>query len=196
MLGGTFDPPHYGHLILAELARDQLHLERVLWVVAADPPHKQGNVHTSVEHRLEMVRLSVEGNSGFTISRVDVERPGPHYSIDMLAVLQQEDREAQLHFIIGSDSLRDLPTWHEPAKLTGLVRLVVMPRPGVSIGMKALERAVPGISSGIIWLDSPQVDISAHDIRRRVREGRSIRYLVVGAVQDYIMQQALYLAVE
>lgn len=196
MLGGTFDPPHYGHLILAELARDQLHLERVLWVVAADPPHKQGAVHTSVAHRIEMVRLSVDHNAGFAISRVDVERPGPHYSTDMLVMLQQDNEEAQFHFIIGSDSLRDLPTWHDPAELARLARLVVMRRPGVSFVMDDLEREIPGIGSSIVWLEGPHVDISAHDIRRRVREGRSIRYLVADAVQDYVMQQGLYRADE
>jgi nicotinate-nucleotide adenylyltransferase len=130
VLGGTFDPPHLGHLILAEQARDQLRLDRVLWVVAAVPPHKRDAVHTAVGHRLEMVRLTIENNPGFSTSLVDVERPGPQYSSDMLALVQQQNTEAQLLFLIGSDSLRDLPTWHEPAKIAKLARLVVMPRQG------------------------------------------------------------------
>jgi nicotinate-nucleotide adenylyltransferase len=192
VLGGTFDPPHVGHLILAEQARDQLHLEKVLWVVAADPPHKQGSVHTSVGHRLELARLTVQDNPAFAVSLVDIARPGPHYSTDMLSLLKTQHLGAQLYFLIGSDSLRDLPSWHEPHNLVELARLAVMRRPGVDCDLGALESAIPGIGERLTWVDAPYTHISARDIRKRVREQHSIRYLVAESVRDYIAQQCLY----
>jgi nicotinate-nucleotide adenylyltransferase len=192
VLGGTFDPPHYGHLNLAEQARDQLHLDRVLWVPAAVPPHKQGATITPVEARLSMLQLALAGNSAFEISRVDIDRPGPHYSVDMLELLAGQNPQTELCFLIGGDSLRDLPTWHEPARLLRLVVLVVMRRPGAVYELEGLEQSIPGVQAHTLFLHAPMIDISARDIRCCVADGRSIRYLLPDSVIEFIAEHRLY----
>ncbi len=193
VLGGTFDPPHYAHLILAEHARDQLDLEQVLWVPAADPPHKRGEVAASVEHRLAMLRLALADAPGFRLSLVDVERPGPHYTADMLDLLQRMHPEVELFFLIGSDSLMYLPGWSRPHEVIRLARLAVMARPGFSPDLDRLEAALPGLRKRMEIVRVPQIDIAAHDIRARVAAGRSIRYLLPQAVELYIKEHGLYL---
>jgi nicotinate-nucleotide adenylyltransferase len=194
VLGGTFDPPHYGHLVLAEQARDQLALERVLWVPAADPPLKPDVVITPIEHRLAMLELALAeaDNPAFAISSVDVERPGPHYTVDTLSLLADRQPEAQLFFLMGADSLRDLPRWHEPARLVRLARLVVMERPGVTYDLDRLEGVIPGLRESLIFLAAPLLDIAATDIRVRVAGGRTIRYLLPVGVEVYIREHELY----
>ncbi|HEC23504.1 MAG TPA: nicotinate-nucleotide adenylyltransferase [Chloroflexi bacterium] len=192
VLGGTFDPPHYGHLILAEQAREQLELSRVLWVPAADPPHKHGRPITPVEHRLEMVRLALVDNPAFEISLVDVNRPGPHYTHEMLALLAGEHPNADLVFLIGEDSLRDLPTWREPSRLIQYATLGVMRRQGITYEMEALEAAIPGLRERVTFLDTPLIDIAAADLRARVAAGRTIRYFLPPGVRAYIHQHSLY----
>lgn len=192
ILGGTFDPPHFGHLILAEQACDQLHVERVLWVPAAHPPHKQGEHYTGVDHRLEMLRLALVDNPCFAISLIDVNRPAPHYSVDMLSFLRHEYAGTELLFLMGGDSLRDLSTWREPARLLKLAHLVVMRRPGDNLNLIASEEIIPGIKDRVTLLDTPLIEISAHDIRQRVQGGRSIRYLVPEPVRAYIVRSNLY----
>lgn len=114
IFGGTFNPPHIGHLILAETAADALALDQVYWVPAADPPHKVGMPRASVEDRVKMVEFSIAGNTRFELSRVDVDRPGPHYTIDTISIFKDNYPDAEFYFLMGSDSLRDLLTWHEP----------------------------------------------------------------------------------
>lgn len=196
VLGGTFDPPHYGHLMLAEVACDQLALERVLWVPAADPPHKQGQIIEPAEHRIAMLQLAIETNEAFALSRADVDRPGPHYTVDLLALLAGEYPGAELFFLMGGDSLRDLPTWRDPQLIIERCQLVVMPRPQQVIDMAALEKSIPGISQRVTIIDSPMVDLAASQIVRRVQQGRSIRYLTTPAVIDYINRHKLYLSEE
>src|SRR5574341_503742 len=186
IMGGTFDPPHYAHLILAEFAREQLALDRVWWVVAADPPHKKDRQLSPVNHRIEMVKRAVRMNPAFDLSLVDIQRPGPHYTVETLAILHQRIPDAQLILLIGSDSLRDFPTWHNPAGLIGQARLGVMNRPGVTYRIDDLEVSLPGISAKIDTVDAPLVDISSREIRNRVSEGRTIRYLLPSNVEDYI----------
>ncbi len=192
VLGGTFDPPHYGHLILAEQARDQLALDSVLWVPAADPPHKQGVAITPVEARLAMLRLALTGNPAFAISRADIDRPGPHYSVDMLRLLLEQHPESELFFLLGEDSLRDLPTWHQPAQLAQLATLVVMRRPGLEYDLSVIERSVPGLQQRLCFLEMPYVNISGLDIRQRLRANRSVRYLLPDSVIGYIHLHKLY----
>lgn len=192
VFGGTFNPPHYGHLILAEQARDQLSLDCVLWAPAADPPHKQGQPITPVEQRLAMVSLAIADNTSFELSTVDVERAGPHYSADMLALLNDAHPGADLLFLIGGDSLRDITTWHEPARILREARLAVMMRPGVEVDLGYLETQLPGIGERVAWVQAPLIDISGADIRARVAAGKSIRYLLPPCVQAYIDQHALY----
>lgn len=191
ILGGTFDPPHYGHLILAELAADSLALDRVLFVPAADPPHK-GALRSSAEHRVAMVERAIAGNPRFALSRVDLDRPGPHYSVEMVRLLQGERPEAPLAFLIGGDSLRDLPQWSRPDELIRLVRLGVMRRPGSAPDLTQLERELPGIRERVDWIDAPQIEISASALAQRVRAGLSIRYQTPDAVRAYIEEHRLY----
>ncbi len=192
VLGGTFDPPHYGHLILAEQAREQLALDLVLWVPAADPPHKQDKPITAVEHRVEMVTFAIAGNPAFQLSSVDISRAGPHYTLDMLRLLREQFQPAELFFLIGEDSLRDIVTWHEPGLIVREARLGVMARPGVDTDLAELEEAVPGLRDAVVWVEAPLIAISGTDIRTRVAAGRSIRYLLPFPVHYHIRQNRLY----
>ncbi len=192
LLGGTFDPPHVGHLILAAVAADSLALDAVWFVPAGDPPHKRGQAITPVAHRLGMLHLAVAGNALFHISRIDVDRPGPHYSVDMVALARAQRPEAEWFFLVGGDSLRDLPTWHQPQRLLELCSLAVLRRPGAAVDMAHLRDVLPGVEQKVIFVDGPGVDISGTAITERVRAGRTIRYMVPDAVRDYILTQGLY----
>jgi len=192
LLGGTFDPPHLGHLILASVAADALSLDAVWFVPAADPPHKQGRRLTAIVHRLEMLRLALADNPAFLISRLDVDRPGPHYSVEMVALARAQRPEAVWFFLMGEDSLRDLPHWHQPERLLTLCDLAVLRRPGVSVDMIELSARLSGITDHVTFLDGPGVMISATEIGERVRAGRTIRYLTPDPVREYIATWRLY----
>jgi nicotinate-nucleotide adenylyltransferase len=192
VLGGTFDPPHYGHLMLAEQAREQLALSRVLWVPAGDPPHKQDELITPVEHRLALVHLAIAGNPKFELSLVDARREGPHYSYAMLAIIAAEHPGDEVVFLIGEDSLRDLPTWKNPEKLIEAARLGVMRRRDVAYDIDQLEAAIPGLAGCLSFIDTPMVDISSEMIRDHLSKGRSARYQTPDSVLRYIHQHRLY----
>ena len=192
ILGGTFDPPHVAHLVMAEQAREQLRLDRVLFVPVGQQPLKRNRTTTPVELRVAMTQLAIAGNPAFALSRVDVDRPGPHYTADTLELLRRAYPGSELYLLIGSDSLRDLLRWHDPARIVAQAQLAVMRRPGIEPDMQALEAALPGMAGRVEWLDAPRLDISSSDIQRRVREGRSIRYLVPRAVESLITEQGLY----
>jgi nicotinate-nucleotide adenylyltransferase len=192
ILGGTFNPPHLAHLVMADQARNQLNLARVLFVPAGQPPHKLDRAVTSAEHRVAMTQLAIAGDAEFVLSRVDVDRPGPHYTEDMLALLRATHPDDELYLLIGSDSLRDLLEWHGPARVVAQARLAVMRRLGAEPNMRALESALPGISARVNWVDAPWLDVSSTDIQRRVRAGLSIRYFVPAAVESYIIEHRLY----
>jgi len=193
VIGGTFDPIHYGHLAAAEEARVRMNLERVLFVVAGLPPHKLDEEVTPVEHRLAMVSLAIASNPLFEISRVDVDRPGPSYTVDTISILRERwGQETEILFIMGLDSLVELPTWHQPQRLIQLCRLVVVRRPRFEIDMAELEASVPGISSRMEIIDMPEVDISASELQQRVREDLPIKYQVPEEVERYIEEHELY----
>jgi nicotinate-nucleotide adenylyltransferase len=194
VMGGTFDPPHTGHLILAEQARDQLNLDHVLWVPAGDPPHKQLLPISPITNRVEMVGLAIQDNDAFSISDVDIARSGPHFTVDMLELVVQQTDGSELYLVLGGDSLRDLSTWHEPQRLSRSALLAVMKRPEASFDLPALETVIPGISSRVTVLETPMIYISGSDIRERVMNGNSVRYLVPDTVGDYILRNRLYLA--
>lgn len=194
ILGGTFDPPHLAHLVMADQARHQLKLERVLFVPAGQPPHKLDQLVTLAEARVAMTHLAIAGNAAFELCRADVDRPGPHYTADMLALVGVAYPRDELYLLIGSDSLRDLLKWRDPARVVTQARLAVMRRPGAEPDLRALEAALPGVAARVEWIDAPWLDISAHDIRRRVREKLSIRYLVPRAVESFIAEQGLYVS--
>ena len=192
ILGGTFDPPHTAHLVMADQARDQLKLARVFFVPAGQPPHKLGRALSPVEHRVAMTQLAIAVDERFVISRMDVDRPGPHYTADMLALMQAEYPGNELYLLLGSDSLRDLKIWHEPARVVAQARLAVIRRPGAEPDWRALEASLPEISACVDWVDAPYMDISSTDIKRRVRAGLAIRYLVPMPVERYIIEHGLY----
>ena len=197
VLGGTFDPIHIGHLILAEEARDQLNLDFVYFVPAGNPPHKQGRRLAPVEARVRMTELAIAGNEAFRVSRVDADRAGPHYTIAMVQIIQgQLPPGSELFFLMGFDSLAELPTWHEPARLIAACHLVALTRPGIEVDWGKLETTLPGIRQGVILLDMPELEISSHQLQQRIREGRSIRYLAPDKVVKYIQAQRLYEAID
>ena len=192
VFGGTFDPPHIGHLILAEEALAQLRLDRLLWLLAGDPPHKQEGVLTPLDDRLAMLEAAIEGNARFELSRIDIDRPGPHYTADALRLIREAYPGAELVFLLGGDSLHDITAWSRPQEILTQARLGVMRRPGQSFDLGALESVLAGISGRVAFLDLPMIDISSHDIRRRAREGLPYRYMVPEFVRAIIEEQGLY----
>lgn len=193
IFGGTFDPPHIGHLILATESRSQLALDRLLWVLTPDPPHKQGQPLTPSEHRLAMVELAIADNPTFELSRVDMDRPGPQFALDTVKILAAENPEAGLVYLMGGDLLRDLPGWHLPVDLVAAcLFLGVLRRPGDSIDLPALEKTIPGVTGKVRFVDAPLVDIASSEIRERVAAGRPYRYYLPRAVYKYIETHGLY----
>jgi nicotinate-nucleotide adenylyltransferase len=192
ILGGTFDPPHTGHLILAQHAVDAIGLSRLLFVPAANPPHKQQEAKTPVEHRLAMLDCATADNPQFGISLVDVDRPGPHYSVDMVRLLQAQYPQAELYFVMGGDSLRDLPKWNRPQELIQVCRIAVMRRPQSVISRDMHYDTLPELADRLTIVDAPLIDISSTAIVARCAAGYSIRYLVPDAVIAYIKQHQLY----
>lgn len=193
VLGGTFDPIHYGHLAAAEEARVALELECVLFVPARISPHKLDQPSTPARHRLAMTRLAVASNPHFQASTVDLDRAGPSYTVDTLALLQAElGPAAELYFIVGLDSLVELATWHDPAQFIRLCRIVAVSRPPCEYDPAALEQALPGITNRVVFLRIPLLDIASSDLRQRAREGRPIRYYVPSTIVDYIHTHKLY----
>jgi nicotinate-nucleotide adenylyltransferase len=194
VLGGTFDPPHVGHLILAEEARSRLDLAKVLFVPAGDPWRKTDRQVTPAEHRLAMVRLMLASDPAFEVSTVEVERAGPSYTVDTLEALhEQHGPGLELYFILGEDALRDLPRWKEPARIVSLARLAVAHRPAAEGWSDAdLEAVVPGLSERVVPLFMSTVDISSTTLRERARAGLSLRHLVPLGVEEYIRRHGLY----
>lgn len=192
VFGGTFDPIHNGHLAVAEEARRELGLEEVIFVPAGQPWFKDGTNVLPAEHRVKMVSLAVADRPYARISAVEVDRGGPTYSVDTVEELTNL-LDGELYFIMGWDSLPQLPQWRDPERLVQLCRLVAVPRPGYARpDVAAVERDVPGVAGRVVLLDRPEVDVSASEIRQRVRRGLSIDHLVPGPVAEYIAQQGLY----
>ncbi len=194
VLGGTFDPVHRGHIMIAEEAKDALSLSEVLMVPAGQPMFKANERITSAEHRLAMLRLAVAGRPHMKVSTVEIERPGPSYTVDTVAELKGQLGDGDdIYFIIGWDSLEQFHEWREPARILSMCCLAAVPRPGwPRPDTQALEARVPGISGRVVFLDKPQVDISASDIRDLAAKGESIDRLVPGPVADYIKENKLY----
>lgn len=197
ILGGTFDPIHLGHLAIGEEVREVLGLERVLFVPAAEPPHKRDRRHSDPEHRLAMVRLAVADNPAFEASGIELERDGPSYSADTLSELHRraadEGRSADLTFILSGEALRGLPDWHDPVRILTLARLAVVPRHGSTMPDRGwVAERFPGLEDRVAFLSGPLLAISGTAVRARVAAGRSIRYLVPDAVRRYIDDHGLY----
>lgn len=199
MLGGTFDPVHNGHLIIARAVAETLGFEHVTLVPTASPPHKQP-ASASAQQRLAMIRLAIEGDALFEVSSVELDRPGPSYTLDTLVHLRQQyGTDVPLYWIIGADMLEMLPKWHRSAELVELAQLVVAYRPPWTADLeRTFERLATELPPHRVQeirrhlVITPQIEISSNDLRRRVREGRSIRYMVPPPVEQYIAQQGLY----
>ena len=197
IMGGTFDPIHLGHLAAAEEVREVLGLERIVFVPAGQPPHKPDQVISSPADRLAMVELAVAGNPAFEVSRVDVDRPGPSYTVDSVDLIAAAEvaarRTPDLTFILSVETLLELPTWYEPERLLDRCRLAVVPREGFPAPGRAwINEHFPGREDRVVSVGGARLEISSSAIRERVAHGRSIRYLVPDAVAGYIVEQGLY----
>lgn len=197
LFGGTFDPIHVGHLAIAEDAREQLGLSRVVFIPAASPALRSGPPSASAEDRARMVELAIAGNPRFAIDRLELEREGPSYTVDTVAALADRERAAgratEFTFLLSAEQLRRLPQWRSPARLLELCRIAVVPRSGATMPERAwLEAQFPGRADRIVELDGPLLPISGTAIRERLAAGRSVRYLVPGPVLDYIRDHHLY----
>lgn len=192
ILGGTFDPPHDGHLLIARVAQSQLLLDRALFAPAGVQPLKPDRRVTPAEQRAEMVRLAIAGEPGFELCRIDLDRPGPHYTVDLLRIASGVYPGAELWFLAGGDSLADLLRWRDPQQIIELARLAVVRRPGSQPDWTALDAALPDLRGRIDWIDAPPIDISGTEIRRRVRAGEPIDELAPAAVVQYIVEKGLY----
>ncbi len=194
ILGGTFDPVHLGHLAIAEEARDLLDLDRVILIPAGRPWLKSGQTVTPAGHRLAMVKLAVEDRSGLEVSSIEVDRPGPTYTVDTLAELREElGNKAELYFILGMDSVRELRRWREPERLFDLCTIVAVSRPDShDVSPAELEQEFPAARDRIRTIRGPMLDISATDIRHRIIESRPISDCVPPPVERYIHGHGLY----
>lgn len=194
IMGGTFDPVHYGHLIAAEFARYEFKLNRVIFMPAARPPHKEIEEVLDSEHRYKMVKLAIQGNSAFEISDLEMKRTGKSYTIDTVRYFLEHYHGSDIFFIMGADSLLMMDTWKDYRELSGLCRFVVVTRPGYVIERSdpALENLPPILWERMNFLPIPGLDISSTDIRQRVAESRPVKYLLPLEVEQYILDQGLY----
>jgi nicotinate-nucleotide adenylyltransferase len=193
VFGGTFDPIHIGHLVIAEILQFELDLDTVLFLPAGRPPHKPEQVLAGDEHRLEMLRIAIEGCDRFEISTVDLDRSGNSYTARTLEILSGAYGESSdLYFLMGQDSLRDFPTWKDPDKIARLAKLGVALRPNVDVSIDSIEDAVPAARGRILVVDVPLIDVSSRAIRNNVRSGRPFRFQVPRGVANYIDTRRLY----
>ena len=193
ILGGTFDPPHVGHLWLAALAADAHDLERVLFMPAAQPPHKGGRLISRSPDRLLLTRLAIGSDPAFELWPIEMERTGPSYTIDSVVELKRAHPDARLFLVMAADSLAQIDTWRDPDRLLGEVEWIVGPRPGSELPDQAgLKDRFGNGASRIHLLSGPSLDVSSSDIRRRVAAGHTIRYLVPRNVEELIIDRGLY----
>ena len=197
ILGGTFDPIHIAHLAVAEEARDALGLEQVLFIPAGEPPHKPGQAITPGEERLAMIELAIAGNPAFAVSRMELDRDGPSYTVDTLSVLRARRLAAgesgELVFIVSAEAFAAFETWREPRRVLELAIVAIAPRDGFPDATRdAVARAFPDQADRVVFLDGPRLRLSASDLRERAAAGRSLRYLVPDAVAAHIEDHGLY----
>jgi nicotinate-nucleotide adenylyltransferase len=193
VFGGTFDPPHVGHLILAEECRTQLNLDKLLWVVTDNPPHKRFSIVSPIETRVNLVLKSIDGNPAFELSRVDIDRPGPHYAFDTMTILKTQYTGSQIFYLMGGDSLHDLPTWHKAQDFVNLCDgFGVMRRHADQVDLETLECQLPGLKAKVLIVEAPILEIASHQIRQRIHEGQGYRYYLREAVYRAISEMGLY----
>ena len=196
ILGGTFDPVHLGHLAIAEEARDRLDLDRVILIPAGRPWLKSGQTVTPANHRLTMVKLSVKCRLGLDVSSIEIDRPGPTYTVDTLVEMREVlGSEAELYFILGMDSVRELRRWRDPERIFDMCTVVAVSRPDShDVSPTEIEREFPAARGRIRNIRGPMLDVSATDIRTGIAEGRSISDCVPPSVERYIREHGLYVA--
>lgn len=193
VLGGTFDPIHIGHLLLAQEAADIMDLDRVYFVPAGCPPHKPDQPVTPVRHRVNMARLATRSNVLFGVSELDADESSPSFTVDLMQRLQSRlPLPADIYFLMGLDSLKDLPTWHNPAWLLEHCNMVALSRPDVRIDWDELSCQLPGARERIAVLEMPGLEVSGLDVRARIMEGKPVRYLLTPEVIEYIRRHRLY----
>lgn len=194
IMGGTFDPVHYGHLMAAEFAQNEFDLDKVVLMLSARPPHKTGDFISDQEHRLNMLKLAVAGNAVFEISTLEIDRPGYSYTIDTIKYFQKHYPKKAIYFIMGSDALISFHTWKEADQLSLLCKFIIVTRPGYKLEKNDLQcqRRPAGLEDNIYYLEAPGFDFSSTDIRNRVRQGKPIKYLVPPQVEQYIKNHGLY----
>lgn len=195
VFGGTFDPVHVGHLIIAEILRHRLALSRIIFLPAGRPPHKSGQALAADEDRINMLALSTDGSPHFSISTIDMDRAGPSYTADSLRMLREQIGHAsELYFLMGQDSLRDFPSWHRPDLIARLARVGVALRPGVEVSIDEITAAVPDMADRIELVTVPLIGISSRELRAEIRAGGPYRYQVLPTVANYIVERCLYQA--
>lgn len=197
IFGGTFDPPHIAHLILAAEALSQLKIDRILWVLTPEPPHKLGQKITPLDIRLQLLKSALGDDPAFELSSVDIDRSPPHYAVDTMHLLAEQYPGAELVYLMGGDSLHDLPNWHEPQQFIRSCKFLgVMHRPGDLARLDEVETKLPGISTKVRWIVLPLLQVSSTDIRQRIAEGRPYRYFLPASVYELIKSNGLYLTAQ
>jgi nicotinate-nucleotide adenylyltransferase len=190
IFGGTFNPPHYGHLIVAEFIREEVGLDKIIFIPCSIPPHKQNNEYlaqiASPEHRFEMVKLAITGNKFFEVSDIEINRGGVSYTIDTVNYFVSNFPEEKFYLLIGADQFAEFHTWRKPDEIVQKVNLIVFNRPGFVIPQTEFSRFAT-------FITIPNIEISASTIRKRIRHGKSIKYLVPPAVEEYILANKLYI---
>lgn len=193
IFGGTFDPPHVGHLILAEECRSQLGLDLLLWVVTDNPPHKRFVEVSPIEQRVELVEKAIAGNPAFMLSRIDIDRPGPHFAIDTVNLLKLEYPGTEMHYLMGGDSLHDLPTWSRPQDFIRVCDGIgVMRRHEDKVDLESLEKVLPGVTNKVEIVEAPILEISSKQVRQRIADGMGYRYYLRDAVYQAINEMGMY----
>lgn len=190
IMGGTFNPPHNAHLLIAELAREQYGLDRVIFVTGGNPPHKSGAVNA--EHRFNMTRLAIAGNDDFTDDRFEIDRTEKSYTVHTLKYLKDAYPSNELFFIIGEDSLNDFGKWYKPREILGMTSLLVFPRKSMTSLTAAIDAARMEYGGGIYPIDAPVLMLSSTDIRERIKNGKTVRYMMPDRVIEYIKENGLY----
>ena len=193
IFGGTFDPPHFAHMVLAANAIHQFSLDQVLFIISPNPPHKRNNEITDFEHRLTMLNFAIEDNHQFTLSEIDINRPGPHFAVDTMALLHGTYPNKQFTYLMGEDSLLDLPNWGRPTEFISLCnRIGVMKRHASDTRLSTLYNQLPGLENKIEWLRTPNLEISSRMIRKNVREKIPVKYYLNKKVNNYIIENKLF----
>ena len=192
LMGGTFDPIHYGHLILAEQAWEKFGLDKVLFVTAANPPHKTNQAVTDAKHRYKMTCLAVECNEHFAASTIELDREGRSYTIDTIKeIIRLYGDTTRVYLLVGADEARNFMSWRDPYGIAQLATVVVANRPGMPVS-ESLAMLPKDFAEKVVPLEMPGVDISSTDLRERIRKGRSVRYLMPDSVEKYLCESGLY----